>query len=427
MKKYIANLSKTSIMHYMKLFVRGSFFITAVILYLTGHIEAVCENGILPMVIWVWYFVEMISRLFPGKLESMGCEKVFAQNYKPSKVKREPKNQPAKVTFLVAMVWFALNGAIFALHFLFPSFVDKYVLALVALAYGVCDIICILFFCPFQTWFMKNRCCTTCRIYNWDFAMLCTPFIMIPSLYTYSLLGVALVILIKWEITYKRHPERFSERTNEALRCKNCTEKLCKHKVQLQHYIKKHKDILFEKLEPVVEKLEPAIKAIDNQAENIEETVAPIEEGIQETYEKAKDLTTEAYEKAKDITVETYGKVKDITTEAYGKVIDKTAETISAVVDKTVETYEWAKELTTETYGKVKDVTTEVYGKVKDTAKEILGIEKHSAEKDVADAPIDDATALIDDNSKVQDENNLPNPESAFTESTTTFDEDVKV
>ena len=61
--------------------------------------------------------------------------------------------------------------------------IDKYFLFMVGLAYGVCDIICILFFCPFQTWFMKNRCCTTCRIYNWDFAMLCTPFLLIPGFY----------------------------------------------------------------------------------------------------------------------------------------------------------------------------------------------------------------------------------------------------
>lgn len=342
LKKYIQNLSKTSIMHYMKLFIRGSFFVAAVVLYLTGHIEAVCKNGILPAVVWIWYFVEMVLRLFPTGMESMGCEKVFKKNYHPPKVEREPKNQSWKATFVVAVVWFALNGAIFALHFIFPNFVDKYVLAMVALAYGVCDMICILFFCPFQTWFMKNRCCTTCRIYNWDFAMLCTPFLLIPSVYTYSLLILSLIILAKWEITYKLHPERFSERTNESLRCKNCTEKLCKHKVQLQHYIKKHKDILFEN-----------------------------------------------YEKAKDITVETYGKVKDITVETCGKVIDKTAETISAVVDKTVDTYEWAKELTSETYSKVKDVAKETYEKVTGKTKEILGIENIPELAD-GDAPLVD-------------------------------------
>ena len=408
LKKYIQNLSKTSIMHYIKLFIRGSFFLAALIIYITGNSEAVLDNGIFPMIIWVWYCIEMISRLFPSKLESMGCEKTFAKNYKPPKVARDPKNQPAKVTFLVAMVWFALNGAIFALHFIFPNFVTDYVLGLVALAYGVCDIICILFFCPFQTWFMKNRCCTTCRIYNWDFAMLCTPFLMIPSLYTYSLLGLALVILIKWEVTYKLHPERFSERTNESLRCKNCTEKLCKHKVQLQRYIKEHKDILFEKLEPVVEKLEPALALIDKQADSIEESVSPIEEGIQETYERAREITTETYgkvkdatletyEKVKDATLETYEKVKDVTVEAYGKVIDKTAETISAVVDKTVETYEWAKDFTTETYSKVKDVAKETYERVTDTAKELLGKEKRqgSAESEEPAEKINDSGEAI--------------------------------
>ena len=95
--------------------------------------------------------------------------------------------------------------------------------------------ICILFFCPFQTWFMKNRCCAVCRIYNWDFAMMFTPYLFIPNGYTWSLLGMSLLLLIRWEITVHRHPERFAENTNAALSCKNCEEKLCHHKKQLQH------------------------------------------------------------------------------------------------------------------------------------------------------------------------------------------------
>ena len=41
------------------------------------------------------------------------------------------------------------------------------------------------------------------------------------------------MILLKWEITVWRYPERFSENTNEYLKCANCTEKLCAHKKQL--------------------------------------------------------------------------------------------------------------------------------------------------------------------------------------------------
>jgi hypothetical protein len=195
--------------------------------------------------------------------------------------------------------------------------------------------ICILFFCPFQTWFMKNRCCTTCRIYNWDFAMLCTPFLFVPSFYTWSLLLVSLVVLIHWEITYRRHPERFSERTNQSLRCQNCTEKLCRHKVQLKHYIAKHRDILFEKLEP-------------------------IGEGIKETYGKAKEKTVEVYEKTKDFTKETYErakeKTKDFTKDAYEKVKDRAEEVVTVV-----------KDMKNELLGKEKDTSTEAEATISST------------------------------------------------------------
>ncbi len=307
MKKYLKNLSKTSILHYVKLFVRAAFFITMGILYLLGEVKEFTDYLPLHIIIWVWYFAEMVVRLLiPTNIESMGCEKVFAKKYVPSKVEREPKNQSAKTTFTVAAVWIAFNSVFYALNLF--GVVDKYFLFMVALGYGVCDIICILFFCPFQTWFMKNRCCTTCRIYNWDFIMLCTPLVLIPSVYSYTLLALAILILARWEITYKRHPERFSERTNEALRCANCTEKLCKHKVQLQHYIKKHKDILFEKLEPV-------------------------ESGIKETYEKVKGKTTETIEKTKGAIVKT----KDFTKDTYEIVKDKTKETYGLVKDRTKE------------------------------------------------------------------------------------------
>ena len=40
-------------------------------------------------------------------------------------------------------------------------------------------------------------------------------------------LGLALVVLLRWEIAVALHPERFDERTNASLRCANCTDKLC--------------------------------------------------------------------------------------------------------------------------------------------------------------------------------------------------------
>ena len=106
-------------------------------------------------------------------------------------------------------------------------------------AYSVCDVICILFFCPFQSWFLKNKCCSACRIYNWDYAMMFTPLFFVRKGYTWSLLALSVALLVRWEIVFYRHPERFSEKTNEYLRCANCTEKLCVHKKQL-HALWKH-------------------------------------------------------------------------------------------------------------------------------------------------------------------------------------------
>ena len=179
---------------------------------------------------------EMVFRFFPSKHESIGSGKMFKKNYNPTKNAQEVKPNkmhPAR-TLLVFGVWALLNIIFGILYFTGVFSAD--ILVLISLAYGVCDIICIMFFCPFHAWMMKNKCCTTCRIYNWDYIMMFTPLLFLvakpgPILH-YILIALALVILIIWEITYKIHPERFTENTNENLTCKNCKEKLCQHHKQ---------------------------------------------------------------------------------------------------------------------------------------------------------------------------------------------------
>lgn len=81
---------------------------------------------------------------------------------------------------------------------------------------------------------MKNKCCCTCRIYNWDYAMIFTPLFFVRRPYTWSLLVMSMILLARWEITFFRFPERFSEATNGYLGCARCSEKLCQHKAQLR-------------------------------------------------------------------------------------------------------------------------------------------------------------------------------------------------
>ena len=249
-KKEKRKLSKISAMHYTKLVFRSALFVIALITYVVNRILGTGEyfggldkKPLILIFIWIVFVGEMILRFFPSKLESMGCQKQFAANYKPvNKGDMIPKNISWKSTFAIVAAWCALNGIIGVLYY--KCIIDEGILLLICLAYSACDMICILFFCPFQTWFMKNKCCVTCRIYNWDYAMMFTPLVFTKSPFYLSILLCAVILLVRWEITYKLHPERFSENTNICLSCAECSEKLCHHKKQLKSFLNKNKSRL---------------------------------------------------------------------------------------------------------------------------------------------------------------------------------------
>lgn len=245
-------MSKTMLLHYWKLFFRSGLFLTATAFYIINRVKytgssfgGMEHNNIILSVIWLVFVVEMVLRFVPSKLESMGCQKQFRRNYKATDAdKSEAELMPAWRTALVAGAWFLLNGLIGILYFI--HVIDAGVLLLISLAYSVCDMICILFFCPFHSWIMKNKCCISCRIYNWDYAMMFTPLIFVPNFFSWSLVFVAVVLLIKWEIAAHRHPERFFEKNNASLSCANCEEKLCHHKKSLQRFLKNQKRLLID-------------------------------------------------------------------------------------------------------------------------------------------------------------------------------------
>lgn len=230
-------LTAVSLFHYVRLFYRSVLFITVLTLYVVGRLRqgdpmvTVLERQpVIVRIIWLVFAVEMLLRFFPSRLESPGCQKQFRRNYIKSGSTRI-RIQDNNATMLVAVLWICFN-AVFGILYM-TGILDDGIMVLLCCAYSVCDMICILFFCPFQSWFLKNKCCSTCRIYNWDYAMMFTPLFFIRSLYAWSLLGLSLALMIRWEITFFRYPERFSEETNEFIRCENCTEKLCAHKMQL--------------------------------------------------------------------------------------------------------------------------------------------------------------------------------------------------
>ena len=236
-QKQKVKLTPVSINNYIRLVYRSALFLIMLALYIIGKVQghelilSTLENYPLFLrIVWVVFTVEMILRFIPNRLESPGCQRQFARNYqKTGEINIAIQDNNA--TVLVFLIWISFNmvfGGLYMAHI-----VDEGFMLLLCCAYSVCDMICILFFCPFQSWFLKNKCCSSCRIYNWDYAMMFTPLLFILNRYTWSLLALSLGLMFRWEITFFLHPERFSEKTNAYLRCANCTEKLCTHKKQL--------------------------------------------------------------------------------------------------------------------------------------------------------------------------------------------------
>ena len=246
------NISIVSTMHYIRLAYRSVLFVLLLISYIRFRlfseatvIESVENMPVIIYITWAVFVTEMITRFFPSKYESPGCQKQFARNYIKSG-STEISISDNNATVLVALIWIVLNGIFGALRM--EGILDDGIMILLCSAYSICDIICILFFCPFQTWFMKNKCCSTCRIYNWDYAMMFTPLFFVRKSYTWSLLVLSVALLIRWEITFYLHPERFSEKTNDYLQCGNCSEKLCAHKKQLKSLWKQIEEYSSERI-----------------------------------------------------------------------------------------------------------------------------------------------------------------------------------
>ena len=236
-------------MHYLKLIGRSAIFLFFAFIFLFDalgfanvQLETTTFFKVVKWIIWVIFMLEMGLRFMPSSFESMGCQKQFKVNYKRPTADYKPSFPevgPKHPVLIVATSWIILNAAIAGLFY--AGIIGERVMFLISMAYSICDMICILFFCPFQEWMMKNKCCGTCRIYNWDFIMMFTPMIFMPSVYNTSLFIVSLILFINWEVLYKMYPHRFHEESNMCLSCANCEEKLCRHKKSLQNFLRKYR------------------------------------------------------------------------------------------------------------------------------------------------------------------------------------------
>ena len=177
-----------------------------------------------------------IAKIIPNNRLTMGLLKMREQEFQ----KAEGYSEYELLKFVqgmnlkawqVMLVWLVFNGFWGILYLL--GIIGDADLFMLTVFYFLSDYICILLFCPFQTFIMKNKCCVNCRIYDWGHFMMFTPMLFIRSFFSWSLFFTSCVVLLHWELTYAKHPERFWYGSNRILQCSNCKDKTCQIKKKI--------------------------------------------------------------------------------------------------------------------------------------------------------------------------------------------------
>ena len=186
--------------------------------------------------LWLGFMIMMLRHLFPKEPFTMALLKSRAAKYIPDEncsrqeVLEYVQDQNVKA-WKVMLVWLLGNGIVGLLYS--ADILDIADLLMLSVFYFLCDYICILFYCPFQSHIMQNKCCINCRIYDWGHFMMFTPMVFIHNFYALSLFFMSGIVLIHWELTYAKHPERFYYGSNKHLQCTHCTDKTCQIKRKL--------------------------------------------------------------------------------------------------------------------------------------------------------------------------------------------------
>ena len=232
------SMSETRKRHFVRLFARIAIFIACLVLCITApQVFGILEGYQFFMTVsplhflWVIWVFDMILQIIPVKNKvALGSQKLFANRFRPIRDKINYQSlkryiaSTTKAAYKVMLIWIALIAVIGVLYY--TEVINTLWLFMISVCFYVCDLICVLIWCPFRL-IMKNKCCTTCRIFNWDHLMMFSPLIYVGGFYSISLVVMSLLAWLIWELCVMLYPERFWEMTNVSLKCSECTDKLC--------------------------------------------------------------------------------------------------------------------------------------------------------------------------------------------------------
>jgi len=181
--------------------------------------------NVLFQLVWLYLMCEQIVVLFPKTSHKTPFGKHFSKHYKQVKSFDKEKLKALAKTFnkrsiLTFVLWWLMIYLISLIKTY--GYINDLHVYFVAVLFYFFDHFCINIWCPFHKFLIRNKCCNTCRIFNWGHFMIYSPLVMVPNFYTLTLFVTSMIILLQWEVNHYLYPERFYEISNENLKCNSC-------------------------------------------------------------------------------------------------------------------------------------------------------------------------------------------------------------
>lgn len=217
-----------------KFFLSIIFLINTTIIVIFFPDYAIELEPLFLAVFFGYFIIDTFTVIHPYFSDSVFSGKQFKKHFKArNQYKKDQLHQLISRNntwaFIIFLLYFGGLSMIGLLYYYLPFF-TTYHLYILFFIINTADYFCILFWCPFRSFFLKNKCCTTCRISNWDRFMKFYILIFVGNSYTTILFFMGLFVFLLWETLHFRHPERFYSISNQSLSCNVCTDNLCKNK-----------------------------------------------------------------------------------------------------------------------------------------------------------------------------------------------------
>jgi len=198
---------------------------TAIFVFFFEEYVYLLDDILIPL-LFVYFLIDSISVILPSMNKTVFSGKYlkkFFKSYPKYNIEKlkSLKERDNRVALLIFFVYFTGVITIGLLFLNWDWFELKY-FYLVFLFINFSDYFCILIWCPFRVIFLKNKCCNTCRISNWDRLMKFALLLFIPNFYTITIFIMGLIVFIVWEVRFTQNPEYFYTISNETLRCSGC-------------------------------------------------------------------------------------------------------------------------------------------------------------------------------------------------------------